>query len=86
MVTRGYPYAEESEVGADLHGYTEVLGFSGPRQMCFFDVHVVYTDAASYYGRHPHHILSQHKRHREFRDLARERRLWIYRIWALLGR
>ena len=44
MVTRGYPYAEESEVGADLYEDTGVLGFCPPRRMCAFNDRVVDTD------------------------------------------
>ena len=50
---RGDPYAEEREVDADLYGDTGVLGLWYPCRMCVFDVNVVDTDAASYYGRHP---------------------------------
>ena len=60
-VTRGEPYAEESEVGADLCGDMGLLGFRPPCKMCVFDVHNVDTYAASYDGRRPDKILSQHK-------------------------
>ena len=43
---------DEIEVGADLHGYTEVLGLWAPRQMCNFEVCIVGTYAASIDGRH----------------------------------
>ena len=46
----GYPYAENTDVGADLWGYTGVLGFWYPRRMCVFDVRVVDTDEDTYVG------------------------------------
>ena len=58
----GDPYAEESEVGADLSGDTAVLRLWGPCRMCVFCIHVVDKYAASYDGRDPHKILSQHER------------------------
>ena len=51
--TSGYPYAAESEVGSDLHGYMGVVGFWAPCRMCVFGVHGVDTDKESYDGRHP---------------------------------
>ena len=38
QVTRGGPYAEESEVGADLRGDTGVIGFWDPPRMFVFNV------------------------------------------------
>ena len=51
--TRGYPYADESKVGADLHGDTVAIGFCAPLRMCFFEVCVVDTDKSDYYGKQP---------------------------------
>ena len=51
--TRGNTYMRESKVGADLHGYMEVLGVWYPNRMCVFNIYFVDTDISSYYGRHP---------------------------------
>ena len=51
--TRGDPYAEEIEVGDDLHGNTEVLGLWDTHRMCVFDARIFDTDAVSYDGSHP---------------------------------
>ena len=52
----------ESGVGTDFHRDTVVIEFWAPRRMCVFDILIFDTDAASYYGRHPQKILSQHER------------------------
>ena len=49
--TRGDTYAEESEVGADLHGDTGELAYWAPRRMCAFNVSAVDIGAKSYDGR-----------------------------------
>ena len=61
-ITRGDTYAEERTFVTDLHGDMGVLDFWAPCRMCDFDVHIVVKDAASYYGRHPHKILSRNER------------------------
>ena len=43
------------------HTHTNTHTHTHKRRMCVFDVCIVDKDAASYDGRHPHKILSQHK-------------------------
>ena len=42
-----------------------MLVFWSPRRMCVFGVCAVYIDTSVYDGRHPHKILSHHKRHKK---------------------
>ena len=42
-----------------------MLGFWFPRRICVFDFCVVDTDTESHNGRHPHKIISYHKRRKK---------------------
>ena len=59
--TRGDPYVEESGFGSDIRGYTRVISFCYPCSICIFKFRAVDTESASYHGRHPQRILSQHE-------------------------
>ena len=54
---------QDTEVGADLQGDTDVLDFWDTRIMCVFDLCVVDTDADTYAGTQTHKLLTHHKRH-----------------------
>ena len=60
--------------------------------MCVFDVYIVDTYVASYEGRHPQHILSQHKQHKKrknfeaFIDKQKYFTLIVLSVHGVMGR
>ena len=61
----GYPYAEDTDVGAYLQEYTGVLGFWSLRRMCVSNICVIETNSYTYAGTQPYKVLKEHEQRKK---------------------